>query len=218
MQRKALIIGGGIAGPVAAMFLKRAGIDAVVYESRAETDGAAGWFLNLAGNGIEVLKTLGIAAPIIAEGSPAPRMIIESGRGKRLGEVRNGARAGLTESVVIRRGMLQQQLYDAATKQGIQIYYGKRLRAIEAAGEKGVTAAFEDGTTAQGDLLVGCDGIHSRTRQIINPDAPKPSYSGLISTGGFTCRPALPPTPGTQYMIFGKRAFFGYHVRSSGEI
>jgi 2-polyprenyl-6-methoxyphenol hydroxylase-like FAD-dependent oxidoreductase len=28
----------------------------------------------------------------------------------------------------------------------------------------------------------------------------------------------LPPTPKTQYFIFGKRAFFGYHVRASGEI
>jgi 2-polyprenyl-6-methoxyphenol hydroxylase-like FAD-dependent oxidoreductase len=218
MQRKAIIIGGGIAGPVAAMFLKRAGIDAAVYESRAAADPAAGWFLNLAGNGIEVLKTLGIAAPIIAEGSPAPRMIIESGKGKRLGEVRNGARAGLTESVIIRRGILQQLLYDAATRQGIPIHYGKQLRAIEVGGERAVTAAFEDGATACGDLLVGCDGIHSRTRQLINPGAPKPSYSGLVSTGGFTCRPALPPTPSTQHFVFGKRAFFGYHVRSSGEI
>lgn len=218
MQRKAIIIGGGIAGPVAAMFLKRAGIDAAVYESRPETDPSAGWFLNLAGNGIEVLKTLGIAAPIVAEGSPAPRMIIENGNGKRLGEVRNGARAGLTESVLIRRGMLQQLLYDAASRQGIPIHYGKKLRAIEVGGEQAVLAAFEDGTTAGGDLLIGCDGIHSRTRQLISPDAPNPSYSGLVSTGGFTCRPALPPTPSTQYMFFGKQAFFGYHVRSSGEI
>ncbi|HEU5103389.1 MAG TPA: NAD(P)/FAD-dependent oxidoreductase [Roseiflexaceae bacterium] len=218
MQQKALIIGGGIAGPVAAMFLKRAGIDAAVYEARGQADPAAGWFLNLAGNGIEVLKTLGVAAPIIAEGSPAPRMIVESGAGRRLGEVRNGARAGLTESVLIRRGSLQQLLYAAAAQRSIPIYFGKKLRAIETTGEQGVAAVFEDGTTAQADLLVGCDGIHSRVRQIINPDAPKPSYSGLVSTGGFTCQPALPPTPSTQYFIFGKRAFFGYHVRSSGEI
>src|SRR5262245_15390579 len=148
--RKALIVGGGIAGPVAAMFFKRAGIDAEIYEARSEADLYAGWFLNLAGNGIEVLKTLGIDAPISAEGSPAPRMIIWNGQGKRLGEVRNGARAGLTESVIIRRGALQQRLHAAAASQGIPIFFDKKLRSVEIAEGQGVIASFEDGTTASG--------------------------------------------------------------------
>ncbi|HEY3231399.1 MAG TPA: FAD-dependent monooxygenase [Roseiflexaceae bacterium] len=216
--KKAVIIGGGIAGSVAAMFFKRAGIAAEVYEARSASEHYAGWFLNLAGNGIEVLKTLGIAAPIITEGSPVPRMIIWNGKGKRLGEVRNGARAGLTESVIIRRGALQQRIHEAAMSQGVPIHFGKKLCGIEVTGEHGVIATFEDGTKASGDFLVGGDGIHSRTRQIINPGAPKSTYTGLVSTGGFTNRPALPPTPETQHFVFGKQAFFGYHVRSSGEI
>jgi 2-polyprenyl-6-methoxyphenol hydroxylase-like FAD-dependent oxidoreductase len=216
--KKALIIGGGIAGPVAAMFFKRAGIDAEVYEARSEIDNYAGWFLNLAGNGIEVLKTLGIDGLVTAEGSPVPRMIISSSNGKQLGEVRNGARAGLIESVIIRRGVLQQRLHEAAQRQGVTIHYGKQLRDIEVKDDHGVVASFEDGTTAHGDFLVGCDGIHSHVRRIINPTAPEPTYSGLISTGGFAARPALPPTQDTQHFFFGKRAFFGYHVRSSGEI
>jgi 2-polyprenyl-6-methoxyphenol hydroxylase-like FAD-dependent oxidoreductase len=216
--KKALIIGGGIAGPVAAMFFKRAGVDAEVYEARREIDNYTGWFLNLAGNGIEVLKTLGIDAAISAEGSPAPRMIISSANGKRLGEVRNGARAGLTESVIIRRGVLQQRLHEAALSQGVTIHFGKQLHGIEVLGDHGVIASFEDGTTARGDFLVGCDGVHSRTRRIINPGAPQPTYTGLISTGGFANHPVLPPTQDMQHFFFGKRAFFGYHVRSSGEI
>src|SRR5262245_23189247 len=126
--KKALIVGGGIAGPVAAMFFKRAGIDAEIYEARDEIDNEGGWFLNLAGNGIEVLKTLGVDAPISAEGSAVPRMITWSGKGKRLGEVRNGARAGLTESVLIRRSVLQQRLREAALRQGVAIHFGKRDR------------------------------------------------------------------------------------------
>ena len=216
-NRKAIIIGAGTAGPVAAMFFKRAGIDAEIYESRSEAESYTGWFLNLAGNGIEVLKTLGIEAAIVAEGSPAPRMIISSGNGKQLGEVRNGARSGLNESIIIRRGELQRHLNDAARRQGIQIHFGKRLNKIDMT-DTGMVATFEDGTTASGDFLVGADGIHSRTRQIINPDAPKPTYTGLVSTGGFTDKLNLPPTPDTQHFIFGKRAFFGYHIRSSSEV
>lgn len=214
---KAIIIGAGTAGPMVAMFFKRAGIDAEIYESRSEAESYTGWFLNLAGNGIGVLKSLGIETPILAEGSPVPRMFIWSGKGKQLGEVRNGARSGLTESVLIRRGELQRHLNDATRQQGIPIHFEKRLSSIELS-DVGVVAAFEEGTTASGDFLVGADGVHSRTRQIINPNAPKPTYTGLVSTGGFTDRLDLPPTPNVQHFLFGKRAFFGYHVRSSGEI
>ncbi len=212
---KAIIIGAGVAGPVIALFLQRAGIQAEIYEARPQD--STGWFLNLAGNGMDVLKTLGIEKPIMAEGSPVPQMVMWSGNGNRLGEVRNGARAGLTESVIIRRGELQRCLHDSAMKQGIRIHFGKKLRDIQTTAQ-GVTAIFADDTTAQGDFLIGCDGVHSRTRQIISPDAPKPHYTGLVSTGGFTNNLDLPPTPSTQHFIFGKRGFFGYHVRASGEI
>ena len=55
--RTALAIGGGIAGPVAAMALQRAGIEAVVYEARDAPSDYAGLFLNTASNGLDVLST-----------------------------------------------------------------------------------------------------------------------------------------------------------------
>lgn len=217
-QRKAIIIGGGIAGPVAALFLQRAGIAAEIYEARSEAATYAGWFLNLAGNGIAVLNTLGIATAISAAGSPAPRMIMANSQGKPLGEVRNGAREGLTESVLIRRSALQRGLYEAVVAAGIPFHFNRKLAKLAAPNGQGVVASFDDGTTAAGDFLIGADGVHSQVRQLLNPAAPKPTYTGLISTGGFTSGLELPPTPKTQYFLFGKRAFFGYHVRSDGEI
>ena len=45
-KRKALIIGGGIAGPVAALLLQRAGIEAEIYEARdAPEDYASSWLV-----------------------------------------------------------------------------------------------------------------------------------------------------------------------------
>jgi 2-polyprenyl-6-methoxyphenol hydroxylase-like FAD-dependent oxidoreductase len=217
-HRKALIIGCGAAGPTLALFLKRAGIASEIYEAHSEAASYSGWFLNLAGNGIGVLQALGIADAISAEGSPVPRMIMWSGAGKRLGEVRNGAREGLTESVVIRRGELQRILNSAVKAASIRIHFEQRLRSVESADGQGVVATFEDGSTARGDFLIGADGIHSRVRALLSPNAPTPSYTGLVSTGGFTTHLSLPATPKTQHFIFGKRAFFGYHVRSSGEI
>jgi 2-polyprenyl-6-methoxyphenol hydroxylase-like FAD-dependent oxidoreductase len=50
------------------------------------------------------------------------------------------------------------------------------------------------------------------------PSAPAPTYTGLISFGGFLQSTAIAYEPGIQTMVFGKRAFFGYLVRNAEEI
>lgn len=218
-EKTALIVGGGIGGPVAAMALQRVGIEAVVYEAYDTPADYAGLFLNTASNGLDVLRTLCIDVPARADGFPIPRMVMWSGTGKRLGEVTNGIRLpDGTVSVVVKRGLLQRVLREETQSRGIKVEYGKRLVSYEVMSEGCVAARFEDGTEAEGDLLVGADGIHSRVRQEMDPGAPHPSYTGLLSLGGYAHGPNLPPTPDTQHFVFGKKAFFGYLVRESGEI
>jgi len=60
MIRTALVIGGGIAGPVAAMALQKAGIDAVVYEAYPSQADGAGGGLTLAPNGLDALDVIGV--------------------------------------------------------------------------------------------------------------------------------------------------------------
>jgi FAD-dependent urate hydroxylase len=217
--RTALVIGGGIGGPVAAMALQRAGIEPVVYEARDAPSDYAGLFLNTASNGLDLLSTLDIDVPARADGFPIPRMAMWSGTGKRLGEVANGVRLpDGTVSVIVKRGLLQRVLRQEAQSRGIVVEYGKRLASYDVTGNGEVVATFEDGTEAVGDLLVGADGIHSRVRQVMDPGAPRPSYTGLLSLGGYANGLRIPPTPDTQHFVFGKRAFFGYLVRESGEI
>jgi 2-polyprenyl-6-methoxyphenol hydroxylase-like FAD-dependent oxidoreductase len=216
--RKALIIGCGIAGPVVALFLQRAGIEAEIYEARDASTDYGGSFLNMACNGLGVLKTLGLDEQVTSKGSPIPRMMIWSGKGKRLGEVRNGARTEVgAPSINILRSRLHQVLREEVEHRGIKMAFGKKLANL-ATCDQGVMATFEDGTTAEGSFLVGCDGVHSRTRQLINPEAPSPHYTGLISTGGFTQHSSFAPTPDTMHFVFGKLAFFGYHISSSREM
>lgn len=53
---------------------------------------------------------------------------------------------------------------DEAERRGINIEGGKNLVDIEVTNEHSVVATFQDGTRASGDLLIACDGVHSRTR------------------------------------------------------
>jgi len=63
--RSALVIGGGVAGPVAAMALQRAGIDAVLYEAHTPTtEEEVGSYLTVATNGIDALRAIDAHEPV----------------------------------------------------------------------------------------------------------------------------------------------------------
>ena len=83
-SKKALIVGGGIAGPVAAMALGRAGVDSVVYEAYARGADDAGAFLTFASNGLDALRAIDANHLVLDKGFPTPRMEIQSGTGKHL--------------------------------------------------------------------------------------------------------------------------------------
>ncbi|QKG20381.1 FAD-binding monooxygenase protein [Actinomadura verrucosospora] len=212
--RTALVIGGGIAGPVTALALRKAGIDATVHEAHpAEQDGGAA--LTVAPNGLNALEVIGAAGAVRAAGRPIPAMAMGDGRGGRFAEF--AGLPGLPASHVLARADLNRALHDHAAAQGVKIEYGKRLTgAEETAG--GVTAHFDDGTTATADLLVGADGIRSTVRRLIDPAAPGPEYTGLIGIGGVASGSGVTPDPDTMYFAFGARAFLGYWWTPDGRV
>jgi len=61
---------------------------------------------------------------------------------------------------------------------------GKRAKGIEEV-DSGVTLSFEDGTSSCGDLLIGCDGVHSFTRNYHVDRKRNQSYTGLANAFGF---------------------------------
>jgi FAD-dependent urate hydroxylase len=216
--KKALIVGGGVAGPVAAMALRQAGIGSVIYEAYAGGADDAGAFLTFASNGLDALRTIDAHHLVLSEGFPTPRMTIQSGTGKHLGDVPNGGTLpDGTVSQTLKRADLYRALRDEAVRRDAHVEYGKRLVDAEATPD-GVVALFEDGTEDAGDLLIGADGIHSRTRRIIDPSAPGARYIPVLNIGGYARDVRVPAEPGSFRMVFGKRAFFGYAVHPSGEI
>ena len=94
--KKALIVGGGVAGPVAAMALQRAGMDSVVYEAHAGGADDVGAFLTFASNGLDALRAIDahglVLAAMISEevGESSNRPLVAACRNMRLGSVGPG--------------------------------------------------------------------------------------------------------------------------------
>lgn len=214
---KALIAGCGIGGPATAMALLAVGIEAEIFEAYPQPAEGVGAFLNVASNGLDALRVLGVHREVMAAGIPTPHMVMWSGTGKRLGQVANGlALDDGTVSHTILRADLYRVVRDAALARGVTITHGKRLTGFEDTGDQ-VVATFADGTRAAGDILVAADGVHSRTRALLDPRAPGPRYSGLYSLGGIVRDAGVSGAPGVYNMIFGRQAFFGCTVTPDGD-
>jgi len=167
----ALVIGGGIAGPVAATALAMAGIDAAVHEARASDPTSAdgiGGSLALEPNGLAALQIVGADDTVHAAAVPITRsvMSIASKPGREMPTPH-----GLPPRQLIDRGLLHRILRDRAQRAGVRIHDAKKLIRVDEHPD-GVTARFTDGTSASADVLIGADGVHSTVRRLINPDAP----------------------------------------------
>jgi FAD-dependent urate hydroxylase len=215
---KAIIAGGGIAGPVTAMALQRAGIEAEVYEARTAPEADTGAWLTFAGNGVAGLRLLGAAEAVERAGFETTRILLRNGAGRELAAMPLGAPAADgAVSISIRRADLFRALRDEARRRGIRIVDGRRLTGFDQSGGS-VVARFDDGSAAEGDVLVGADGVRSATRRLLDPAAPAARYVPLLNTGGYAEGVRADTAPGDFAMSFGRRAFFGSTVAPDGRV
>jgi 2-polyprenyl-6-methoxyphenol hydroxylase-like FAD-dependent oxidoreductase len=229
--KSATIVGCGIAGPVLGICLGRAGVRVEVFEARREEETSGGAFLGVAPNGMHVLDALGVGEALRARGFVCRGFSFRNARGERIGTIdRREDRARLgAELVMIERAVLHRVLLDAARARGVMVRFGRRLEAIEDAGDA-VIARFTSGaercagatrpmqTEARADVLIGCDGIRSTTRALVLPDSPAPCFTGLTDIAGIVHAPDAPLEVGWNEMYFGRRAFFGALKTDAGDV
>lgn len=173
------VVGAGIGGSIATIFLQRLGYDVRVYEqaSRLERLGAG---IGLTPNATRVCKDLGLLERMIAVGSVPRERYSRDGLSGRL-----TLEVPITEypqryggpHVVLRRGDLHDVLIGAIDEE--RLHLGKRLVDVTPAGG-GVRLAFADGTHADADVVIGADGINSAVRERTMPGAAS-FFSGEVA-------------------------------------
>lgn len=208
-----LIVGGGVAGPVLALFLRRAGFAPEIFEA---TDGpsAAGGALGLAPNGMNVLAAAGVVEQVRDTSVTAKEWLFENQSGKVLARSPGGNASRYGQpAVMITRADLHRVLVEQAQDEGVPIHFNKSFVSLKDIPGQSVIAQFSDGSSAEGDFLVGADGIRSQVRRSIMPTAPKPVYTGMVAPGGIS--PCIdsdvrPRSDQRGHFIFGQNGFFGY--------
>src|ERR1044072_3756389 len=179
--RRALVIGGSMSGLLAALALTRRGWDVAIHERVADP---------LAGRGAGIvaqpelkaaLRALGLdAGPDLGIDVPTRVMYARDGR------ITHRLETAQTMTAWDRVfHLLKAALPDTP------YHPGKELRRVEQGA--GVTAHFADGTTAEGDILVGADGIRSTVRQQYLPEL-MPRYAGYTAWRGLIAEQDFPST------------------------
>jgi 2-polyprenyl-6-methoxyphenol hydroxylase-like FAD-dependent oxidoreductase len=167
---------------------------------------------------MHVLAEIGLADEMIRRGSVAESFDFHSQSGARLGSVNQNMRLRFGQPAVnMCRATLNEALINKAWCENVELRFEKRLVTIEDRADKTVVVHFADGSSAEGDFVIGADGVHSAVRAHVIPDGPKPFDTGLIGFGGFVPRSLLDDVPIGQRVVttFGQSGFFGYGFCSS---
>ena len=184
---KAIIIGAGTGGLTLAQGLKAAGVEVEVYErEQSPTDRQQGYRLSINPTGCRALKAClpdAVFAEFIASSARSSENVtFLDHRLKRLLaiDVPRHPNSDVDNERPIGRLALRQVLLGGLA--GI-VRFGKKFVAFEDAPDGRVTARFEDGSSAIGDLLIGADGASSRVRRELLPEAQRVETGIVVISG-----------------------------------
>ncbi|MBV2135130.1 FAD-dependent oxidoreductase [Pseudomonas sp. MAP12] len=186
-----LIIGGGFSGMATAIALRKHNIavDLVEIDPEWRVYGAG---LSLGGATLRTFQELGILDEFLRHGF--------AGRGTQLCTpdgtlIATLPTPDLTGTAIPGNGAIMRpvlaRIMEQATRGigGVDVRLGCTFTAIEQDAD-GVEVTFSDGRRRRYDLVVGADGLFSKVREAIFPDAPKPRYSGQAVWRAVLPRPA----------------------------
>lgn len=167
---KVLIVGGGITGPSLGFWLSKLDCDITIVERTPDLR-ASGQQIDIRGEGIAVMRRMGIEPAVRAKvvDEPGMALIDEQGNFKVYFEANKTGEGSqsITSEFEIMRGDLVRILYDL-TKDKCRYIFGTSVDEFENRGDA-VHVKFSDGKEDDFDLMVGADGQGSRTRRRLFP-------------------------------------------------
>src|ERR1700758_4943239 len=178
---RVLVVGAGAGGISIARGLLRDGHDVTVFERRPDAQ-AGGGAVTIWSNGSTVLEQLGVDMDGAGQLLSTVRVLTSTGR--RLTTLDLTAmvdRLGAPVRMVPRRVLLERLLEGFPTD---RIRYSSRaVRVVRA--HNGVRVEFEDGSSADGDVLIGADGMYLMVRDVVGAQHAEPtgwcSWQGLLT-------------------------------------
>ena len=176
--RNALIVGGGFSGMSAAIELRRHGISVDLVELDSDW-GSYGAGISIGGATLRAFRRLGILERFLDEGYASDGTDIMAPDGKLLAQLPTPRIAGddVPGNGAVMRPVLAKILADATRASGADVRLGCTCVALQQDAE-GVDVDFSDGSQRRYDLVIGADGLYSKMRERLLPDAPVPRYSG----------------------------------------
>ncbi len=220
---KAIIVGAGMGGLTAALELSGRGHEVVVFEAAARIS-PLGVGINLLPHSVRVMDGLGLQDQLLAHGVATRELVYFNKFGQRIWGEARGRFAGYDwPQISLHRRALQSVLLEAAAQRlgSEAIRSDRKLVQFEEVDAK-VVAHFTDqsgklAVSAEADLLIAADGLHSAARKQLYRDEGQPIYAGRILWRGVTR--AKPFLTGASMIMAGfqDEKFVCYPIEGVGE-
>jgi 2-polyprenyl-6-methoxyphenol hydroxylase-like FAD-dependent oxidoreductase len=173
-----LIVGGGIAGLVAASMLRDRGVAVDLVEMN-EAWNAYGVGIIQQGNVVRAMAQAGLLDRYLSAGFPFEDVEFYAPDGVRRARIRGERLAGaeFPPNVGVRRSVLHETLKEAALEKGTTVRLGVTVQRLDQ-DPAGVDVTFTDGAAARYDLVIGADGASSQVRRLLFGDRYRPQFVG----------------------------------------
>ncbi|HEX3779331.1 MAG TPA: FAD-dependent monooxygenase [Pseudonocardiaceae bacterium] len=164
-NRRVLISGASVAGPVLAYWLARYGFEPTLVEA-ADAPRDGGYPIDVRGQALSVADRMGLLPELRAAGLDTEGLSFVNAENRTLAAVdmRAMRKAAASADIELCRGDLVRILH-AATSDGIEYRFGNRITELTQH-EGGVHVEFEHGPGGDFDLVLGADGLHSGVRKL----------------------------------------------------